>query len=103
MGNHQVRFLGEGVAVMPPPYPTRNQSGFSRRTKKKPRTRSGLSKRSGDYAAFIFGLAVFFAGVILTGGFFSALAFSFAANSCLTLRAMASVSTLYTAAASFST
>ena len=31
MGNHQVRFLGEGVAVMPPPYPTRNQSGFSRR------------------------------------------------------------------------
>jgi len=31
MGNHQVRFLGEGVAVMPPPYPTRNRRGVSRR------------------------------------------------------------------------
>jgi hypothetical protein len=46
-----------------------------------------------DYAAF-FVLLLFFAGAALTGGFFSALAFSLAANSCLTLAWMASVSTL---------
>ena len=27
MGNYQVRFLGEGAAVMPPPYPTRKPEG----------------------------------------------------------------------------
>ncbi len=26
-GNFQVRFLGEGVAVMPPPYPTQTRRG----------------------------------------------------------------------------
>jgi hypothetical protein len=29
--NHKVRFLGEVAAAMPPPHPTRNRRGVSRR------------------------------------------------------------------------
>ncbi len=71
----------------------RTRSGFSRRPKKGPGRIRGRETAGEIYAAFLVPL-LFFVGAVLTGGFFSALAFSFAANSCLTLRAMVSVSTL---------
>ena len=61
-------------------------------------------RRCGSYAAFAFfaGFGCAFASTFVDGSSES-LAFSFAANSCFTLRATASVSTLYAWAAALST
>ena len=73
----------------------RNQSGFSLRNFGQQKGEAAMCRPSCYYLIFY---AAFFPVLVLDCAVF--LAFSLAANSCFTLRAMASVFTLYVVAAS---